>query len=61
MYFIDSIVEQRVYFVLRLQRGSQASIKGRLFEGFIGLGEGDIALCSMGELLKIVGRESHIG
>ena len=33
----DSSVEQNVYFVLGLQRRSQASIKGRLFEGFIGL------------------------
>ena len=35
----DSSVEQRVYFVRELQRRSRASIKGRLFEGSIGLGE----------------------
>ena len=32
----DSSVEQKVYFVQGLQRKSQASIKGRLFEGSIG-------------------------
>ena len=33
----DSSVEQKVYFVQGLQRWSRASIKGRLFEGSIGL------------------------
>ena len=35
----DSSVEQRVYFVRGLQKRSRASIKGRLFEGSIGLRE----------------------
>ena len=35
----DSSVEQMVYFVWELQR-SRDSIKGRLFEGSIGLKEG---------------------
>ena len=37
-----SNVEQRVYFVRELQRRSRASIKGRLFEGSIGLGRDSI-------------------
>ena len=38
----DSSAEQRVYFVRGLQRKSRASIKGRLFEGSIGLRGGSI-------------------
>ena len=41
----DSSVEQRVYFVRELQR-SRASIKGRLFEGSIGLRRSYSVLCS---------------
>jgi len=41
-----------VYFVRGLQRRSQASIKGRLFESSIGgLKGGSIVLCSRGVLL----------
>ena len=36
----DSSVEQKVYFVRKLQRRSQASINERLFEGSITLFEG---------------------
>ena len=45
----DSSVEQRVYFVQGLQRGSRASIKGRLFEGSKGLGGGSIVYFVRGE------------
>ena len=45
----DLIVEQKVYFVRGLQRRSQVSIKGRLFEGFIGLRGGSMVYFVRGE------------
>ena len=45
----DSCIEQRVYFVRGLQRKSRASIKGRLFQGSIGLGRGSIVYFVRGE------------
>ena len=38
----DSSIEQMVYFVRGLQRKSQASIKGRMFEGSIDLRGGSM-------------------
>ena len=45
----DSSVEQRVYFVRGLEWRSRALIKGRLFEGSIGLGGGSIVYFVWGE------------
>ena len=54
----ESSVEQRVYYVRGLQRRSRALIKGRLFEGSIGLRGLYDVLSSRGGLL---GKDSHIG
>ena len=45
----DSSVEQRVYFVRELQRKSRALIKGKLFEGSIGLKVGSMVYFVRGE------------